>query len=66
MLRAVTDVVKTDPDITEYLKAITNKAGQFISTRNQIVHGDVVFTGYSKISRYHTRETDLAGRYPRQ
>jgi hypothetical protein len=35
------------PDISEYLIALINKAGKYAGTRNQIVHGDMLFIEYA-------------------
>lgn len=61
MLGAAIDVVNTQPDITPYLKAVLNKAGNYASTRNMIVHGDILFVAY-EASKYMGQTIILYGR----
>jgi len=61
MLMAAVNYVQTQPDLSEYLKAIVNKAGNYSGTRNMIVHGDVVFIG-DETSRYFRQTIILQGR----
>jgi len=60
MLGAVLGWVKTKPDINEWLNKIIGKARNYAGSRNEILHGDVLFIGYEK-SKYFGQSIILQG-----
>jgi hypothetical protein len=61
MLLAAIGSVKTEPDISEYLKKIVGKSRNYAASRNAIMHGDVLFVAVEG-SKYYGQNIILQGR----